>query len=160
MDKTLSNLLSNRNFLIGLVIVVVVVLFGWGYFTNGDENSDDNKDEQKQEQTTSTQDKEEEEEKSESIVSYSPAENAEVALANVPTQIVLIVSKELTAGSEIKVVSDKGLDVVTAGNKLTADLKTLSAPVMIEVAGKYTVSYQLNWNAGGSEAGSYTFTVK
>ena len=159
MDKTLSSLLSNRNFLIGLVIVVVVALFGWGYFSNNSEKKAEEKSESKQEQTTSTEDKKEEE-KSKNVASFSPAENAEVTLANAPKEIVLKASKELAAGSEIKVVSDKGLDVVPAGNVLTADLKTLSAPVAIEVAGTYTVSYQLNWKDGGQEDGSYKFTVK
>lgn len=159
MDKTLSNLLSNRNFLIGLVIVVVVALFGWGYFSNNAEKKSEEESETKQEQTISTEDKKEEV-KSKNIESVSPAENAEVALANAPKEIVLKAGKELAAGSEIKVASDKGLDVVTAGNKLTADLKTLSAPVTIEVAGTYTVSYHLNWKDGGQEDASYKFTVK
>jgi methionine-rich copper-binding protein CopC len=158
MDKTLSNLLSNRNFLIGLVIVVVVVLFGWGYFSSNEEKkAEDQKEEQKQEETISG---DEDEEKSADIASVTPSESSEVTLSSAPKEILLKTNKEMTAGSEIKVVSDKGLDVVTAGNRLAVDLKNLSAPVAIEVAGTYTVSYHINWKDGGSEDGSYKFTVK
>jgi len=163
MDKTLSNLLSNRNFLIGLIIVVVVILFGWGFFSNSKENSSENnkKEEQKQEQTISTNSSEQKSaEKSENIVSLSPESGSQVELAKAPSQVSIKTNKEMTAGSEIKVVSEKGVDVVTAGNKLTVDLKTLSAPVTIEAAGTYTVTYHINWAAGGSKDGSYKFIVK
>jgi hypothetical protein len=66
----------------------------------------------------------------------------------------------MAAGSEVKVVSDKNVDVVTAGNRLTADLKQLSAPVSLTVPGTYTVTYTINWSEGGSSNGSYKFTVK
>ena len=95
---------------------------------------------------------------SKSVVSTDPTSNA--SLTTKPTSVSVKVDKALAALSEIKVVSDKNVDVVTTGNKLSTDFKTLSVPVSISVVGTYTVSYSLNWVVGGTTTGSYKFTVK
>ncbi len=119
MANTFSNIISNRNFLIGLVIVVVVGLFAWGYFSP----SKQNKTETRKGQTSSTQTSPTvETKKTVGVVSVVPAENSQIALSSAPSETVIKVDKELTAGSEIKVVSDKGVDVVPSGNKLSEDL--------------------------------------
>lgn len=157
--------LKNRNLII--ITIVLVLLVGGYYVTNSGEKASDNKTTQSEQVKLdeSGENKTEENKTSEptSVVSKNvvltiPAENA--SLTTNPTEVSLKVDKALTAGSEIKVVSDKNVDVVTAGNKLSTDLKTLRAPVAVSVKGTYTVSYSLNWAAGGSTTGSYKFTVK
>lgn len=160
--------LNNRNLII--VAIVLVLLLG-GYYLSGskqtttsskDEGVSDNVDLNNADdsKTSSTDDKMKEDSKvsNANVSSTIPASGA--SLTTKPTEVVVKVTKELAAGSEIKVVSDKNLDVVTGGNKLAADLKTLTAPVEITVAGTYSVSYTLNWKVGASTTGSYKFTVK
>lgn len=153
--------LKDRNLII--IAIVLVLLVGGFYLTNNKDSQ--KKEETKKEDQVNLKDNENnstENSKSEvtvkGVVSVEPVSNA--SLSKAPTQVVLKLDKEITAGSEIKVVSDKGVDVVTAGNKLTSDLKSLTAPVKIEVAGTYNVSYKLNWLVGGSSEGSYKFSVK
>ena len=155
--------ISNREIIIAAV--AILVLLGIGYFINN--NSSDKKDETKQEDNVnldenggSEEKKDEEVKEAEGVVSTDPKDGAEVALASAPAAVVLKTDKEMAAGSEIMVVSDKNIDVVTAGNKLTSDLKQLSAPVSISVAGSYSVTYKINWKDGSKADGSYKFTVK
>lgn len=158
--------ISNREIIIAAV--AILVLLGIGYFINN--NSSDNKSDSKQEdkvnldENNTEEDKKgtetEETKKAEGVTSTDPDANAEFKLAETPKTVSLKSDKEMAAGSEIKVVSDKDIDVVTSGNKLTTDLKQLSAPVSISVAGTYTVTYNINWKDGTKSDGNYKFTVK
>ncbi len=161
--------ISNREIIIAAI--AILVLLGIGYFINN--NSKDNKKEEtKQEDKVNLDDsgstdenkddqsKDEEEKEAQGVISTDPKSGAEVTLASAPKDVVIKFDKEIAGGSEITVVSDKNVDVVTAGNKITADLKQLSAPVSISVAGTYTVAYKINWKDGTKSDGSYKFTVK
>ena len=160
--------ISNREIIIAAV--AILVLLGIGYFINNN-SKDDKKEETKQEDKVNLDDsgstdentdqnKDEEEKEASGVVSTDPKSSTEVALSSAPKNIVIKFDKEIAAGSEIMVVSDKNVDVVTAGNKITADLKQLSAPVNITVAGTYSVSYKINWKDGTKSDGNYKFTVK
>lgn len=156
--------ISNREIIIAAI--AILVLLGIGYFIN--QNSEDNnQDEQQQEEQVNLDENKDDsndeaanEEKPEGIVSTEPASGAEIALTKVPDNVIVKSDREMTAGSVITVVSEKNIDVVTAGNRLTTDLKQLSAPVDISAAGVYTVAYKINWKDGTSSEGGYKFTVK
>jgi methionine-rich copper-binding protein CopC len=156
--------ISNREIIIAAV--AILVLLGIGYFINNNNSEDGSSNNQQEEQVDLDENgesdgtEEEEEATPEGVISTEPAKDAEVALASAPTAVVLKTDKEMAAGSEIKVVSDKNIDVVTAGNRLTADLKQLSAPVALTAPGTYTVNYTINWKDGSKSDGNYKFTVK
>ncbi len=156
--------ISNREIIIAAI--AILVLLGIGYFIN--QNGDDTTEETSQEDQVNLDENESTDEADkdsgdlpEGVASVEPEQDAEVALANAPSAVTVKAEddKQLDAGSEIKVTSDKGSDVVTAGNRITADLKTLSAPVRITEAGTYTVDYSINWQDGSKSEGSYKFTV-
>ncbi len=157
--------LKDRNLII--IAIVLILLVGGYYVTNSDKKAADNNtkqedqvklDEEKGEVTKDSKTTQAPAVTSKNVVSTDPTSNA--SLTTKPTAVSVKVDKELAALSEIKVVSDKNVDVVTGGNKLSTDLKTLTAPVSITVAGTYNVSYSLNWKVGGTTTGSYKFTVK
>lgn len=158
--------ISNREIIIAAV--AILVLLGIGYYINN--NSSDKKEETKEEdqvnldENSSDKSKDEnndsEEKKAEGVTSTEPEANANLTVVEAPKAVVLKSDKEMAAGSEIMVVSDKNVDVVTAGNKLTTDLKQLSAPVSITVPGTYSVTYNINWKDGTKSDGNYKFTVK
>lgn len=153
-----------------IIVIVLILLVGGYYVTNNNKKSSSSNttpnsqvnlnDQSGKTSSTSSSNSSSENSKvtSASIVSTNPAANAE--LTTKPTEVSMKVDKPLAAGSEIKVSSDKNVDVVTSGNKLSADLLTLTAPVSITVAGTYIVNYTLNWAVGGTTTGSYKFTVK
>ena len=150
-----------------IAVVAILVLLGIGYFINNN-NSQDNSGDSNQEDQVNLDENNSDENKDEEVkadlpegvASTSPEDNAEIALTDVPATIIVKLDRQITAGSAIEVVSDKNIDVVTGGNRITTDLKQLSAPVNITVPGTYTVTYKVNWNDGGSANGTYKFVVK
>lgn len=157
--------ISNREIIIAAI--AILVLLGIGYFINN--NSEENKAESTQEDNVNLDEGGSDESKEsvkedvkepQGVVSTEPSANAEITISSAPKSVVIKFDKEIAGGSEIKVVSDKGVDVVTAGNKITTDLKQLSAPVSITTVGTYSVTYAINWGDGTKSDGSYKFTVK
>ncbi len=154
--------LKDRNLII--IAVVLVLLFGGFYISN---NNNDSKDDTKQEdqvnldenENSDSNTSETEETKPTGVSSTEPAANKEIKLADVPKVIVIKTEKELDAGSEIQVISDKSVDVVSSGNKISADYKTLTVPIEVTEAGKYTITYNINWQDGTKSVGKYTVNV-
>lgn len=158
--------IKDRNLII--IAIVLILLVGGYYVTNSNKKTEEKSTTKQEDQVKLDEEagKTSEDNKttetpavtSKNVVSTDPTANA--SLTTKPTSVSVKVDKALAAGSEIKVVSDKNVDVVTSGNKLSSDLKNLSVPVAITVVGTYTVSYSLNWAVGGTTTGSYKFTVK
>lgn len=148
-----------------IAAVAILVLLGIGYFINNN-NSDSNSEDQNQEdqvnleeENSEENDEESSEEKPEGVSATEPEADKEIKLADVPNVIVVRTTKELAGGSEIKVVSDQNQDVVTARNRISADLKTLTAPINVTQPGVYTVTYDINWADGTTSTGRYTVRV-
>lgn len=162
------NYLKNRNLII--VVIVLVLLFGGYYLTNTKKTTTSSKDagvntnvnlnnNETPSKTSSTSTAPEETKVSDSnISSFSPA--AGITVATKPTEVSIKFSKVVRGGSEIKVASAKGVDVVPAANTLSADGKTLSAPVTITASGVYDVSYSYCLADNTCKTGSFSFTVK
>lgn len=158
--------ISNREIIIAAI--AILVLLGIGYFINNNSN-DNSSDNTSQEDQVNLDEKESTDEANketgelpDGVASVAPGKDAKIALANAPSvvQIKAADDKQLDAGSEIMVTAENGSDVVTGGNRITADLKTLSAPVSIAEAGTYTVEYKINWQDGSKAEGSYKFKVE
>lgn len=159
---------NNRNLIIAIVALVILGLIVF-YFPAQKKSS--NNTSSKSGESSSTQTKEATspatsagftqskytETKVKNISSSVPANNT--LLKSAPKEITLKASANLVAGSEIMVVSDKGVDVVPSGTKISADLKTLSVPVSITVAGNYKVDYKACFADQACSNGSFGFSV-
>lgn len=159
------NFFKNRTNVTVAVIIIIVLALGY-YFSNSSKTSTNKS--SNNSSKTQTSDNAKSATKSAStenttatasyIVSMSPAKDA--SLTSAPTNVTMKFSKKIEGGSEIKVTSDKGADVVPSANVISADLMTLTAPVSISAKGTYTANYSVLYQGGTKAAGSYTFTLK
>lgn len=163
--------MTNRNIVIAIIALIVLGLIVF-YFPSQNDSETDNKEDEKKTQATNTATKNPPppppasagfnqtkytETKAKGFASSTPANNA--LLKSAPDQVSIKFNSNLAAGSTITVVSDKGVDVVPSGPRLTTDLRTLYIPVEIAAAGNYKVNYKACLADGSCSDGTFGFSV-
>ncbi|HSX57734.1 MAG TPA: copper resistance protein CopC [Candidatus Saccharimonadales bacterium] len=149
-----------------IAAIAILVLLGIGYLINKNQSS--NKNETKKEDVnlngSSTSSAEKSEDKNaeynndSNITSITPEPNSTVSTK--PNQVSITFKKAVKGGSEIKVATAKGVDVVPGANIVSKDGKTLIVPVAVADAGAYKVAYSYCLEDGTCKNGTYSFTVK
>ncbi len=148
-----------------IAAIAILVLLGIGYVINNNNNkkadtkTEDNVNLDENNSTDSSSQSSSDENNGDSNVeTVTPAPDSTVD--SKPDQITVKFKKAIKGGSEIKVVSASGVDVVPGANTLSADGKTLVVPVAIVDSGAYKVAYSYCLEDGTCKTGTYTFTVK